>query len=297
MTVLDTFSLAGKTAFLTGGSRGLGRAMAQALGEAGAAVAVSATSLESAQRTAAELTDLGIRSFGVELEVSDVDNVERAVATVSEEFGEIDVLVNNAGIGVGGAAFEVSDESWRRVMGVNVDGLWYCCRAVGRRMAERGGGAIVNIGSMSAWIVNQPRWQVSYLASKAAVHHLTEGLAVEWAPHNIRVNAIAPGYFHTDMSPIYEPEYKPWCVDPAPMKRGGEPHELGPAVVFLASEASSFMTGSIVKIDGGFNSCDIRRGIVRAGPRGRTIAPALVGRPDVDVVGFAEPSPRVADTT
>jgi NAD(P)-dependent dehydrogenase (short-subunit alcohol dehydrogenase family) len=119
-------------------------------------------------------------------------------------------------------------------------------------MATRGGGVIINIGSMSAWIVNQPRWQISYLTSKAAVHHMTEGLAAEWAPYGIRVNAIAPGYFHTDQSPIYEPEYKPWCVDPAPMKRGGEPHELGGAVVFLASAASSFMTGSIIKIDGGF---------------------------------------------
>jgi NAD(P)-dependent dehydrogenase (short-subunit alcohol dehydrogenase family) len=252
MTVLDSFSLAGKTAFLTGGSRGLGRAMAQALGEAGAAVALSATTSEAARRAAGELQDLGIEAFGVQLDVSDRAGVDRAVTTVSEEFGEIDVLVNNAGIGVGGAAFEASDDTWREVMGVNVDGVWYCCRAVAERMAARGGGVIINIGSMSAWIVNQPRWQISYLTSKAAVHHLTEGLAAEWAPYGIRVNAIAPGYFHTDQSPIYEPEYKPWCVDPAPMKRGGEPHELGGAVVFLASDASSFMTGSIIKIDGGF---------------------------------------------
>jgi NAD(P)-dependent dehydrogenase (short-subunit alcohol dehydrogenase family) len=252
MTVLDTFSLAGKTALLTGGSRGLGRAMAQALGEAGAAVAVTATTLDAAQRAAGELEELGIRAFGVALEVSDVDDVERAVATVTDEFGEIDVLVNNAGIGVGSPAFEAEEQVWHDVMKVNVDGVWYCSRAVAKRMAERGGGTIVNIGSMSAWIVNQPRWQISYLTSKAAVHHMTEGLAAEWAPYGIRVNAIAPGYFHTDMSPIYEPQYKPFCVDPAPMKRGGEPHELGPAVVFLASDASSFMTGSIVKIDGGF---------------------------------------------
>ncbi len=252
MTVLDTFSLAGKTALLTGGSRGLGRAMAQALGEAGAAVAVTATTLDAARRAAGELEELGIRAYGVALEVSDVADVERAVGAVSDEFGPIDVLVNNAGIGVGATAFEAEEHVWHDVMSVNVDGVWYCSRAVARRMAERGGGTIVNIGSMSAWIVNQPRWQISYLTSKAAVHHMTEGLAVEWAPYGIRVNAIAPGYFHTDMSPIYDPEYKPYCVDPAPMKRGGEPHELGPAVVFLASDASSFMTGSIVKIDGGF---------------------------------------------
>lgn len=252
MPVLDSFSLAGKTAFLTGGSRGLGRAMAQALGEAGAAVALSATTVDAARRAAAELEALDIRAYGVQLEVSDPAGVDRAVADVTENFGEIDILVNNAGIGVGATAFEAPDDTWRQVMSVNVDGVWYCSRAVAKRMAERGGGVIINIGSMSAWIVNQPRWQISYLTSKAAVHHMTEGLAAEWAPYGIRVNAIAPGYFHTDQSPIYEPEYRPFCVDPAPMKRGGEPDELGGAVVFLASEASSFMTGSIVKIDGGF---------------------------------------------
>ena len=151
------------------------------------------------------------------------------------------------------AALDAEDHVWRDVMSVNVDGVWHCSRAVARRMVARGrGGTIVNIGSMSAWIVNQPRWQISYLTSKAAVHHMTEGLAAEWAPYGIRVNAIAPGYVETDASPINEPEYRPFCVDPAPMRRGGEPHELGPAVVFLASDASSFMTGSIVKIDGGY---------------------------------------------
>ena len=252
MNALDTFSLRGRTALITGGSRGLGRAMAQALGEAGAAVAVSATTAEAAQRTAGELGDAGIRAYGVRLEVSDVDDVERAVAEVEDEFGPIDVLVNNAGIGIGGAAFDAPDEVWRDVMAVNVDGVWYCSRTVARRMAERGGGVIVNIGSMSAQIVNRTRWQISYLTSKAAVHHLTEGLAAEWAPHGIRVNAIAPGYFLTEMSPVDRPEFTPHVVDPAPMKRYGLPHELGPVAIFLASDASSFMTGSIVKVDGGF---------------------------------------------
>jgi NAD(P)-dependent dehydrogenase (short-subunit alcohol dehydrogenase family) len=253
MNALDSFSLAGKTVLLTGGSRGLGRAMAQALGEAEAAVAVTARTTEAAQAAARELTQLGIRSFGQKLEVSDVDDVELAVQTVSEQFGSIDVLVNNAGIGVGGTAFETPDSVWHDVLATNVNGVWFCSRAVARRMAERGnGGAIVNIGSMSATIVNQPRWQISYLTSKAAVHHMTQGLAAEWAPYGIRVNAIAPGYFLTEMSPVDQPEFKPYCVDPAPMKRYGLPHELGPAAIFLASDASSFMTGSIVTIDGGF---------------------------------------------
>src|SRR5579875_3606294 len=252
MTALDAFSLPGKVALVTGGSRGLGRAMAQALGEAGAAVAVTARTTQAAEAAAEELTALGIRAFGHSLEVTDVEDVDATVAAVTDALGEIDVLVNNAGIGIGGAAFDTPDEAWREVLATNVDGVWYCSRAVAKRMAARGGGVIINIGSMSAQIVNQPRWQISYLTSKAAVHHMTQGLAAEWAPHGIRVNAIAPGYFLTDMSPVDQPEYKPYCVDPAPMKRYGLPHELGPVAVFLASDASSFMTGSIVTVDGGF---------------------------------------------
>ena len=227
MNALQKFSLEGKVALVTGGSRGLGRAMAEALGDAGAAVAVTARTLASAQAAAEELSGLGIRAYGVQLEVSEVEDVERAVEQVSTEFGEIDVLLNNAGIGVAGRAFETPDEAWHDVFSVNV-------------------------GSMSAEIVNQPRWQASYLSSKAAVHQLTKALAAEWAPHGIRVNAMAPGYVLTEMSPVDQPEYKEWCVDPAAMKRYGLPPELGPVAIFLASEASSFMTGSIVKVDGGF---------------------------------------------
>ena len=252
MSVLDQFTLAGKTAFVTEGSRGLGMAMAKALAEAGAAVAVSARTLASAQAAASRLVEQGHRAYGVQLEVSDRENVERAVADVSDNFSPIDILVNNAGIGVGAAAFDAPDSVWSEVMSVNVDGVWFCSRAVARRMKDRSGGVIINIGSMSAGIVNQPRWQISYLTSKAAVHHMTEGLAAEWAPHGIRVNAIAPGYFLTEMSPVDQPEFAPYVVEPSPMKRFGLPHELGPAAVFLASDASSFMTGSIVKIDGGF---------------------------------------------
>ena len=252
MNALARFSLEGKVALVTGGSRGLGRAIAEALGEAGASVAVTARTLAAAEAAAEELRERGIRSYGVQLEVTDVDDVERAVAEVSSQFGRIDVLVNNAGISIGGAALDAPDSVWRDVFATNVDGLWYCSRAVGRRMKESGGGTIVNVGSMSAEIVNRPRWQASYLASKAAVHQLTKTLAAEWAHHGIRVNAMAPGYFLTEMSPVDQPEYQEWCVEPAAMKRYGTPAELGPVAIFLASEASSFMTGSVVTVDGGY---------------------------------------------
>lgn len=252
MTVLDRFSLAGKVAMVTGGNRGLGRAMAQALGEAGASVAVTARTEADAVTAAAELAELGFATLGVALEVTDVDSVERAVATISDRLGPIDVLLNNAGISVAHTALDADNADWSAIMATNVDGVWHCSRAVGRRMAERGSGTIVNVGSMSAYIVNQPRWQPAYLASKAAVHQLTKALAAEWASYGIRVNAMAPGYFLTEMSPVDQPEYKPYCVDPAAMKRFGYPEELGGVVVFLASEASSFMTGSIVTVDGGF---------------------------------------------
>ncbi|MEV8635018.1 SDR family oxidoreductase [Streptosporangium sp. NPDC051023] len=252
MTVLDSFSLQGKVAVVTGASRGIGRALAQALGEAGAAVAVTARTLEAAERAARELQASGITALPVGLEVTDPAQVDQMVELVSGQLGPIDVLINNAGISIGRAALDTPDELWREVLATNLDGLWYCSKAVGAQMVAQGGGSIVNIGSMSAMIVNRPRWQPAYLASKAAVHQLTKALAAEWAPYGIRVNALAPGYILTEASPVDQPEYREWCVEPAAMKRYGLPEELGPAVVFLASAASSFMTGSVVVVDGGF---------------------------------------------
>lgn len=252
MGVLDRFSLSGKTALVTGGNRGLGRAMAQALGEAGARVAVTARSAADAAAAATELGGLGITAVGVPLEVTDLASVDAAVNAVCGSLGVPDVLVNNAGIGFEHTALAADQSDWAAIMATNVDGVWNCSRAAARRMIEHGGGTIVNIGSMSGYIVNRPRWQPAYLTSKAAVHQLTKALAAEWAPHDIRVNAIAPGYFLTEQSPVDQPEFKPYCVDPAAMQRFGYPVELGPVVVFLASAASSFMTGSIVVVDGGF---------------------------------------------
>jgi NAD(P)-dependent dehydrogenase (short-subunit alcohol dehydrogenase family) len=250
--VLERFRLDGRVALVTGASRGIGKALASALGEAGASVAVTARTQGDADAAAAELRERGIRSLGIALEVTDVASVDAAVDRVVAELGGLDVLVNNAGISIGGAALETPDEVWRDVMATNLDGVWYCSRAAARHMAAHGGGTIVNVGSMSAEIVNQPRWQASYLASKAGVHQLTKALAAEWAPHGIRVNAIAPGYILTEASPVDQAEYHATCVEPAALKRYGLPEELGPVTLLLASDASSFMTGSIVTVDGGY---------------------------------------------
>ena len=170
------------------------------------------------------------------------------------EFGRIDFLMNNAGITLWRAAEDVSEEDWRSVMDVNLNGLFFCCQAVGRHMIERRCGSIINIASMSGLIVNFPQAQASYNTSKAAVIHLTKSLAAEWASYNIRVNAMAPGYMGTSMAkPFFDdPEYGGVWINAIPMKRPGDPEELGPIAVFLASEASSYVTGATLIVDGGY---------------------------------------------
>ena len=253
MSVLDRFSLRGRTAVVTGSTRGLGRAFARALAEAGADVVIVGRDAAAAADVAAELEGIGARTATVLADVTVRADVERLLAETVAAFGRADVLVNNAGTCIHKPAVDVTDEDWREVMGVNLDGLWIASQVFGRHMIEQGGGSIVNIGSMSAAIVNRPQWQPAYNASKAAVHHLTRSLAAEWAPSGVRVNALAPGYMHTDMSPIHEPQFQRYWIEDTPQGRAGEPDELGPAIVFLASDASSFMTGSVLTIDGGYS--------------------------------------------
>jgi len=253
MKVLDRFDLTGRTAVVTGSTRGLGRAFAQALAEAGANVVIVGRDASEAVAVSEEIRTLGVASLGVAADVTSRDDVERLLEQTVNEFGRADILVNNAGVCIHKPAVDVTDDEWRYVMGVNVDGLWIASQVFGRHMIANGGGSMINIGSMSASIVNRPQWQPAYNASKAAVHHLTRSLAAEWAPHNVRVNALAPGYMHTDMSPIDDPQFQRYWIEDTPQQRAGEPDELGGAVVFLASSASSFMTGSVLTIDGGYS--------------------------------------------
>ncbi|MGI8909772.1 MAG: SDR family NAD(P)-dependent oxidoreductase [Rubrobacteraceae bacterium] len=244
--------MTGKIAVVTGGNTGLGEAFAKALSEAGASVAIAARTRDRSEAVAKDISSSGGKAIAVTLDVTDRGSVERMIEEVTERLGPVDALVNNAGVCYHRPAAEVPEDEWMDVFDVNVHGLWNCAQAVGRRMIGNGGGVIVNIGSISAMIVNRPQWQPAYNASKAAVHQLTKSLAAEWAPHGVRVNALAPGYVKTEMAPVDEPQFRRHWIEDAPMQRYAMPEELGPSLVYLASGASAFMTGSVLVVDGGY---------------------------------------------
>jgi NAD(P)-dependent dehydrogenase (short-subunit alcohol dehydrogenase family) len=250
MSVLDAFRLTGKKALVTGGNRGIGFGLVQALAEAGADVAFVAR--DEALNRAAEkaLATLDLTAVGVEGDLT--SEPAAIVQRASEALGGLDILVNNAGICFHRPALEVPDSEWDTVFDVNVRALWKMSVAAADLMKERGSGNIINVGSISAMIVNRPQWQPAYNASKAAVHQLTKSLAAEWAPLGIRVNAFAPGYIKTEMAPVDQPQFKARWIDDSAQQRYALPSELGPTLVYLASDASAFMTGSVVVIDGGY---------------------------------------------
>jgi NAD(P)-dependent dehydrogenase (short-subunit alcohol dehydrogenase family) len=258
MNVLDLFRLDGQVAVVTGGAQNLGRQHALALAEAGADVAICDLAEDAGRVTQGELQALGRRAWFGKVDVTRPEQIDGFLAEVVRQLGKLDILVNNAAVPSEGIALhEVSDDQWRRIIDTNLSSMFYCGKRVAQHMIQRGqGGRIINIASMNWMVIGNifPRHNVTYCVAKAGVAHLTRGMAAEWAPHNIRVNALAPGYIHTRQTAASAsiPEVYERNLANTPMKRYGRLDELKGAIVFLASEASSFATGAVLNVDGGY---------------------------------------------
>ncbi len=245
-----TFDFSGEVVVVTGGSRGLGFEIAQAFGTAGATVVITARREQWLHEAEQQLQAQGIKVFAMICDVADASAVENAVQQTLANCGDIDVLINNAGLTWGTPAQDMPLERWRQVLDANITGTFLMSQAVGRHMLERNKGVIINIASIAGLSGGQLN-TVGYNASKAAVINMTRALAIEWATHNIRVNAIAPGMFRTRMTEAILQRAEATVADIMPMKRIGQPGELAPAVLFLASDAASYITGQVLPVDGG----------------------------------------------
>lgn len=247
----EKFDLGGRVAVVTGGAQGIGFAIATALAEHGAQVVLAdrdaGRGAESAKAVGGEFVPLDVR---------DRTQVGAVAADIVARKGKVDILVNNAGIARNSPSVDTPADEWLEVMDVNLNGVWWCSQVFGRGMVARRSGAIVNIGSMSGIAANKPQPQAHYNASKAAVHMLTKSLAAEWAPHHVRVNAVAPGYIGTELTQrgLANAEWKKTWLEMTPVGRVGEPSDVAATVLFLASDAAAYLTGSVVSVDGGYTS-------------------------------------------
>ncbi len=253
-TVRELFDLTGKVAIVTGGSRGLGKEIAEGLGEAGAKVAISARRAEQLEETAAELRERGIECHAVAGSTADPAAAQQLVDETVGRFGRLDILVNNAGTSWGAPALEMTLEQWQKVIDTNLTGVFLMSQAAGRVMVEQGqGGRIVNVASIAGLVGDRPEVMeaLGYNASKGGVIAFTRTLAVQWARHNILVNAVAPGWFMSRMTRWIIENRGELIRQGTPLGRTGQPGELKGAVVFLASDAASYITGQTLAVDGG----------------------------------------------
>lgn len=244
------FDFKGEVVLITGGSRGLGLEIAQGFGSAGAEVVITARREQWLAEAEKSLKEQGVTVHALLGDVADPASVERVVQQVLERCGKIDVLVNNAGLTWGAPAESMPLERWRQVIDANITGTFLMSQIVGRHMLERDKGAIVSVASIAGLSGGQLN-TVGYNASKAAVINLTRALAVEWAAHNVRVNCVAPGMFRTRMTEAILERAEAVVANTTPLGRIGQPGELAPAVLFLASEGASYITGQVIPIDGG----------------------------------------------
>jgi NAD(P)-dependent dehydrogenase (short-subunit alcohol dehydrogenase family) len=254
-TILDTFRLDGRVALVTGGARGLGLTMATALAEAGADIAISGRTRSACDEAVAQIAkDTGRRAVAFEADVTKAADVEKLATDVEASLGKVDILINNAGINIRGPIQDLSEADWDAVIDTNLKGPWLCAKAIGPRMVARGWGRLINIGSILSVIAMPGR--TPYASSKAGVLGITRVLALEWAGTGVTVNAICPGVFGTELNrPLMNDpvKYKEFVAQ-IPMGRWGEVHEIAGAAVYLASEASSYMTGSCLFVDGGWTA-------------------------------------------
>jgi len=250
---MNTFDLTGKVAVVTGGGTGLGEAIAKALAEAGASIVLCGRRQEPLDKVASEIESGGGKALPIRTDVTNVEDVNAMASEALNAFGRVDVLVNNAGINTVKPFLELTEKEWDAVLDTNLKGCFYCCQALGKGMVEQRSGSVINVVSVfgrTGFMNISP-----YIASKGAIVQLTKALAVEWARHNVRVNAIAPSYFETEMAKRdieSDERVLKFNLSKIPMRRGGKPHEMGGIAVFLASEASSFITGETIAVDGGW---------------------------------------------
>lgn len=254
MGVLDRFSLVDKNALVTGAGSGIGRALAVALAEAGADVALVGRRQDPLAETAAAIEGLGRRALVLPADVTQKSEVDGFVGEIVARWDRLDIAVNNAGVGEHAATLDTSEAGWDWVIDTNLKGPFLCMQAEARVMIPAGGGKIINNASMSGSIVNRPQWQAHYNTSKAGLIHLTRSLAAEWIPHGIYVNALSPGYITTDMAdnPRIREQCQPIWLRDTPIGRMGSVEDLQGAVIYLASAASNFTVGLDLVVDGGF---------------------------------------------